>query len=208
MTSLIIARHGNTFAPDQTPTRVGRATDIPLVESGFLQAEALGRALAEKGMIPDIVYTSKLQRTIQTGERVLQVLNKPLATIPDDRFNEIDYGPDENKTENDVIARIGQEAIHDWNKNAIVPPDWKIDPEKIKQDWTNFADEILEKHPEKIVMVVTSNGVGRFAPYITGDFEGFRRLYPLKLRTGAYGIFEYDGQNWHVMEWNSNPSAD
>lgn len=205
MTSLIIARHGNTFTPDQTPTRAGRNTDIPLVEAGLFQAEALGRALAEKGLIPDVVYTSSLQRTKQTAHRALEVLNRPVETISDPRFDEIDYGPDENKTEQDVIARIGQEAIDQWNKNAIAPLGWKVDPEAIKNDWMAFADEILAKYPEQVVMVVTSNGVGRFAPYITGDFEGFRRQHLLKLRTGAYGIFEYDGHNWHVMEWNSRP---
>lgn len=206
MTSLITARHGNTFTPDQTPTRVGKATDLPLVESGLLQAEALGRALAEKGLIPDVVYTSNLRRTQQTAHRALEVMNRPLQTISDPRFDEIDYGPDENKTEDDVVSRIGKDAIDEWNKNAVVPPGWNIDPETIKQGWMGFAEEILEKHPEQTVLVVTSNGVGRFAPYITGDFETFRRNYPLKLKTGAYGIFEYDGQNWHVMEWNTRPA--
>ena len=32
VTRILIARHGNTFTKDQTPTRVGRHTDLPLVE--------------------------------------------------------------------------------------------------------------------------------------------------------------------------------
>ena len=32
-TRIIIARHGNTFTKEQTPTRVGGRTDLPLVET-------------------------------------------------------------------------------------------------------------------------------------------------------------------------------
>ena len=47
MTTLIIARHGNTFNPGDTPTRVGKHTDMPLVEKGEAQGRALGRYLKE-----------------------------------------------------------------------------------------------------------------------------------------------------------------
>ena len=39
-TRLLIARHGNTFQPDETPKRLG-LQDIPLVESGLAQGRAL-----------------------------------------------------------------------------------------------------------------------------------------------------------------------
>ena len=41
MTTLIIARHGNTFDKGDIPTRVGARTDLPLVEKGRAQAKAL-----------------------------------------------------------------------------------------------------------------------------------------------------------------------
>lgn len=48
--TLIIARHGNTFGPDDTPTRVGARTDLPLVESGIQQARLLGTHLRALGL--------------------------------------------------------------------------------------------------------------------------------------------------------------
>ena len=72
MTTLIIARHGNTFGPDDTPTRVGARTDIPLVEKGREQAKAIGKYLREQEMIPDVVYASKLKRAIETAEIAVQ----------------------------------------------------------------------------------------------------------------------------------------
>lgn len=205
MTSLVICRHGNTFRPEDPPRRIGRNTDIPLTKEGLRQAEALGVYMAHKALIPTAVFSSPLQRTQQMAERILNVLDLDLSIQHDERFNEISYGPDENQKEEDVIRRIGQEALERWNKKAIAPKGWDVNPEQIKQDWANFAQEILVEYPEQVVLVVTSNGVGRFAPYITGDYERFRKKHNIKLKTGALGVFEYDGSNWQVMEWNTRP---
>jgi len=72
MTTLIIARHGNTFTAGQTPTRVGARTDLPLVDSGIEQAQRLGKWMKENGYIPEITYCSELKRTKQTAEIALQ----------------------------------------------------------------------------------------------------------------------------------------
>src|SRR5581483_3833292 len=59
MTTLIIARHGNTFSLGETVTRVG-ITDLPLVESGLKQGLQLGTYLRANHLLPDIIFTSKL----------------------------------------------------------------------------------------------------------------------------------------------------
>ena len=50
MRTLIIARHGNTFRPGETPTRVGARTDLPLVEEE--RARGIGLYLKKLGLIP------------------------------------------------------------------------------------------------------------------------------------------------------------
>ena len=54
-------------------------------------------------------------------------------------------------------------------------------------------------------MVVTSNGIARFAPHITGDFDGFAARHKIKISTGGICVFDHDGQNWHVRNWNIRP---
>lgn len=205
MTRLLIVRHGNTFGPDDTPTRVGGRTDLPLVESGVKQAEALGQHFGQQEYIPDLVFTSELIRTKQTAEHILKELQieRPMQAL--EMLNEIDYGPDENKTEEEVIARIGKEAIETWDKEAIVPEGWEFDPDKAVQDWYSLSDTLLKDYQEKTIMIVTSNGIARFAPYLTGDYEGFKSSYKIKLKTGAYGLFEYQHNQWVVLEWGVRP---
>ncbi len=41
--TLYIVRHGNTFEPDEPPRRIGRRTDLPLVESGRAKEDKLGQ---------------------------------------------------------------------------------------------------------------------------------------------------------------------
>ena len=119
MTTLIIARHGNTVGPDDIPTRVGKHTDLPLVESGQEQAKRIGSYLQENRLIPDVVYASNLQRTQETARLSIKEsgVTNPIFTL--DMFDEIDYGPDENKPEADVIARIGADAIAAWDLSLI-----------------------------------------------------------------------------------------
>ena len=52
MKTLIIARHGNTFRPGETPTRVGSRTDLPLVEEE--RGRGIGRWLKQLGRNPEI----------------------------------------------------------------------------------------------------------------------------------------------------------
>src|SRR5690606_291260 len=102
-----------------------------------------------------------------------------------DIFSEIDYGQDENRPEEEVLARLGAQALRDWDERAVVPQGWKADPAAIARQWEDFAQGLLRDHPGATALVVTSNGTARFAPRLTGDFEGFRARHPLKLSTGA-----------------------
>jgi len=215
MTTLIIARHGNTFGPDDTPTRVGASTDLPLVRKGEEQARALGRYLRQHKLHPDAVYCSTLQRTKDTAEIALKEagIRNPVYAL--EIFNEIDYGPDENKTEKQVIARIGSGAIEAWDKNAVVPKGWDVDPSQIIDNWKNFAAHITEKKDtlsgeqldiNETVLVVTSNGVARFSPHIAGNYNAFCKTQTIKLSTGALGILRHKEGNWVIDSWNVKPS--
>lgn len=204
MTRLIIARHGNTFAPGDQVTYVGARTDLPLVESGIEQAKAIGHYLKNNKMIPDVVYCSNLQRTQQTAKIAIKESGVTNPVFPLDIFNEIDYGPDENKTREEIVVRIGEQMLINWDEHSIPPKGWKIDPQTVIQNWKNFTEQIRAHDDNETILVVTSNGIARFAPYITGDYKSFAAAHSPKLSTGGLSIFEYE-DGWHLKSWNLKP---
>ena len=209
MIRLIIARHGNTFNKGEVPTRVGARTDLPLVESGKEQAKMLGEYLVKFDLLPTKVYAAPLKRTMETAKGALEAAGMvDMAIEPLDIFTEIDYGPDENKPEDEVVARVGQKAIDDWNAFAKVPDGWKVNPDKIIGNWKSFADNLVKGGNDTTTMVVTSNGIARFAPYITGNFDAFAASHDIKIGTGCLAVFHFDATEWVCDSWNIKPKAE
>ena len=149
-------------------------------------------------------------------------LGSPCPVQPDARFIEVDYGPDENHSEEETKARLGADiatangtdpatlsaeeldalgeaAIEKWNAEAIVPPGWKVDVQQIITNWTDLAGEVQEG---EVLLCVSSNGTIRFAPHITGDYAGFCAEHDIKVATGGVCIFTCeDGNTWTCREW-------
>lgn len=222
---LIIARHGNTFLPEQTPTRVGRNTDLPLVEEQ--RGRAIGKYLLSRGIALDKAYAAPLKRTMGTAQLALEELDSDLNIIPIDAFVEVDYGPDENKTENEVMMRLGREYVKsdqltigsedeylkygknilkEWDAEAIVPQGWQVDAQQIIEAWHSFAAEIGEG---ETVLLCSSNGIIRFAPHILAQpYDEFCQQHEIKVATGSVSIFEEQNGKWMCSEWNSKPYKD
>jgi len=209
-TTLIIARHGNTFRPGETPTRVGAKTDLALVEEH--RGRSIGLFLKENNLVPDTIYAAPLRRTMQTAELAQKAIGIQMNISPLNNFIEIDYGPDENKTEDEVMLRLGEgnidkgKAIIDaWNKDATVPDGWSVDPQQVIKNWLDFAETMAVKHQK--TLLVSSNGIIRFAPYLTGDFNKFAQEHDIKVDTGGICIFEKEDneQFWTCTGWNIKP---
>ena len=109
VTRIIIARHGNTFTKDQTPLRVGAETDLPLVETE--RGTNVGKYLKMRTLIPVAVFAAPLKRTTETARLAIAALDKDIPLIADNRFTEIDYGPDEAKTEEEVVTNLNDVLI-------------------------------------------------------------------------------------------------
>lgn len=202
MTKIYIARHGNTFNPGDVVTRVGARTDMPLTEAGKQQGVALGKHFSEQALSFDVVFCSCLQRTRQTAKLALKEIHSDIEPVELDFLREIDYGPDENIAEEIVQARIGLQALDDWENKAIPPEGWIVDPDQLKKDWISFFDRSAEEYKDKTILVVTSNGIARFALQAIDENSS----HSLKLKTGAYGIVQVIGKGHYEIErWNIRP---
>jgi len=117
---LVIVRHGNTFDAGDVVTRVGGRTDLPLSSSGQAQAAALARHFAAAGTVFATARSSPLKRTRATAEAILAAVRNAPELTTDLFLREIDYGPDENRPEEEVVARIGKAALDEESANAVI----------------------------------------------------------------------------------------
>lgn len=202
---IVIVRHGNTFEDGEPPRRIGAGTDLPLTRRGEEQARALGRCFADKGWNFARILASPLQRTWQTAEAIVACQITPARIEPTLFLREIDHGPDEDQREDVVIARIGQQALDAWDKDAVAPPGWQVDPEIRTSAWHEFL--IATASVTRPILAVTSNGAARFALLSHRSLsEQSRKLNSLKLSTGAFGVI-VPGPcgTWQIATWNERP---
>lgn len=97
---IYVIRHGQT-ALNSAHALQGRS-DAPLNETGEAQARGAGRVLAERGIVFSHVFSSPLQRALQTAELVAPGV--PVRV--DERLIEMDYGPYEGTDLNDLPPEI------------------------------------------------------------------------------------------------------
>lgn len=92
MTLLLLIRHADN---DARKTRlVGRMPGVHLNQRGREQAEELARLLADVPI--QAVFSSPLERAVETAEPIARALNLPVETDPD--LLEIDYGEWQGRT--------------------------------------------------------------------------------------------------------------
>ena len=196
MRRIFIIRHGNTFESSAAARRIGARTDLPLVESGREQADRLGQWFAAQHLPVHRFYSGPLQRAAETATRIGTAIGRaPDGCLP--WLDEIDHGPDEGRPEAEVAARLGAQALSDWDEQGIVPAGWIVGAEHRIAAWRDwFAAE-----GEGVDLLVTSNGAARFALLAVGLQTG-----PLKLRTGAFGELAIDASGRiEVRRWDERP---
>ncbi len=203
---IYIVRHGNTFDKGDTVTRVGARTDLPLSVSGHAQAEALAKHFQSNGTHFTSAIAGPLKRTEQTARTILSAQSSPPGLQTGEFLREIDYGPDENQPEQLVIDRIGEAALAAWESHATPPPGWKVDPDALRQAWRDCLQSLAREDTAGPALIVTSNGIARFARLIAADAATRSAAADLKLKTGAYGIIHADAiGEARLKSWNERP---
>ena len=84
---IYVIRHGQTVL-NRAHALQGRS-DHPLNEVGAMQAREVGAHLADRGVVFSHVFSSPLQRAVQTA----QLVAPDVPVTVDERLIEMDYGP-------------------------------------------------------------------------------------------------------------------
>lgn len=119
--TLILLRHGNSVW-NQENLFTGWV-DVDLSDLGRHEAKRAGELLAESGLKPDLLYTSRLKRAIDTANIALDAADRSWIDVKRDwRLNERHYGALQGKDKAQTLAEYGPEQFQIWRRSFDVPP--------------------------------------------------------------------------------------
>jgi probable phosphoglycerate mutase len=154
MSLLLLIRHGeNEYV--KKGRLAGRLPDVHLNETGHKQAEAVAQSLASKLKKASVkaVYSSPLERTMETAEPIAAALN--IDIVPRPGLIETDYGDWQGKTLKDLGRRKLWKVVQN-NPSLMRFPGG----ESFAETQTRICSEIeslRSEHSEKDVLICVSH---------------------------------------------------
>ncbi len=120
MPKLILVRHGESQW--NLENRFTGWVDVPLTPRGEAEARIAGEHLRDLPV--DKVYTSVLQRAVNTSKIALEAAGKPdtLPTERDQALNERHYGDLQGLNKAETAAQYGDAQVKIWRRSYDVPP--------------------------------------------------------------------------------------
>lgn len=189
---IYLVRHGQTDW--NLIKKIQGQLDIPLNETGKMQADEAGRLLST--IRARKIISSDLSRTKQTAEIINRYLSLPLTF--DSKLRELNYGD----LEGVVATSVSQEEWHTFN----------FEPEKMHaedlKDFYNRVKSFFDELEYEDVVIVTHGGTLRMAMIIAQNKPVFNReefvhLYQtLKIKNAS--VFEWDRNNDEIQPVSGN----
>lgn len=121
MPRLILLRHGQSQW--NLENRFTGWWDVDVTEKGEAEARAAGALLKEKGLLPDVAFTSLQTRAIKTLHLALEEAG--ILWIPetkDWRLNERHYGGLTGLDKAETAAKHGDDQVKIWRRSFDIPP--------------------------------------------------------------------------------------
>jgi 2,3-bisphosphoglycerate-dependent phosphoglycerate mutase len=180
--TLILLRHGHSEW--NAKNLFTGWVDVDLNDQGREEARRGGELLAEKGLLPDILYTSRLKRAINTANIALNEADRGWIDVKRSwRLNERHYGALQGKDKAQTLAEFGEEQFMEWRRSYDVPPPPLADESEFSQvgdpRYADLGDDIPRTECLKDVLE-------RLMPYWESEIKGDLKAGKLVLVT-AHG---------------------
>ena len=193
--NLILVRHGqsewnskNLFTGWKNPG---------LTELGVKEAKDVGKLIADKGILFDLMYTSMLTRAQKTGDLILQEMRHPEITIiKNEALNERNYGSLAGLNKDDARKKWGDDQVHIWRRSFdIPPPDGESLKDTAERVLPYFKSEIMPKVIEGSSILIAAHGNSLRSLIMELDSISSEEIVNLEIPTGApiQYIFNEDG---------------
>lgn len=209
MQYLLLARHGNTFAPGQKAVWVGARNDLSLVDSGVAQAESLAQALEKASIKPEATYAARLKRTVSYAQIVHDQLQLSKAVILDHRLDEIDYGSWSGLSNDEIKSKFGDIELNEWMQYGKWPASFAGSESVIEEQVESFVQEVVEEQADKkLTLAVSSNGRLKYFLKLMQDiYSDYIEHAKWKVATGNICLLSYSKGLWDLICWNENPHS-
>jgi 2,3-bisphosphoglycerate-dependent phosphoglycerate mutase len=121
MSTLVLLRHGES---EWNALNLFTGwVDVHLTNKGVAEGKRAGQLLAERGILPDVVYTSLLRRAITTANLALDAADRHwIPVVRDWRLNERHYGALQGKNKAQIRDEYGNDLFMQWRRSYDTPP--------------------------------------------------------------------------------------
>jgi 2,3-bisphosphoglycerate-dependent phosphoglycerate mutase len=191
-TRVCIVRHGETDW--NAARRIQGQTDIPLNDTGRLQAEATAQGL--RGQHFAAIYSSDLQRAHDTAAAAAQVLQLPVQ--PETGLRERHYGEFQGLTQDEIKARddyaryIGRDVNFSYGNGESLA----VFSERIKDTLNRLA----RRHPGESILVFAHGGVLDII-YRIATHRPLETARDFPIPNAALNWIEIGNPDWQLVEW-------
>ena len=143
MTDLTLVRHGQS---DWNNKNLFTGWENPnLTSKGIDEAHATGLLLKKQSKIYSYLFTSLLDRAINTANIILEELDlNGINVVRDESLNERDYGELTGLNKDDAREKWGEDQVHIWRRSFDIPPPGG---ESLK----DTADRVIPYYENKIL---------------------------------------------------------
>ena len=190
---MLVARHGETQW--NLERKWQGSSDIPLNETGILQAKKLGKSLINEGI--SRIYSSDMARAMATARIVSDIVESGDITT-DNRLRERNLGKFEGWKSYEVADFMGipRESADILETDELTIEGWpEVEPWKtfVERVWSAILDISQSSQADK-TLVVAHGGVMRAITYTLTE-EG---LGMPEFSNGQIIRLRLDGKNWEI----------
>jgi len=166
VTDIYIARHGETKYNREGKMQ-GRGIDVPLNETGRLQARAISEELKDVSI--DHIFSSSLMRSMETAEIIAWTLRMKYHSYPE--LDEMNFGKFEGRASKEIEKEL--EEVHRTWKNGNT--DYAIDgggesPGMVLERVMTRTNDILNRHAGSTILIILH---GRLIRILLSNWLGY-----------------------------------
>ncbi len=200
---LVMLRHG--LSQWNLENRFTGFRDVPLTEEGINEAIRAGQKVAKAGYRFDGVYTSTLDRAIQTTKYVLdnaadnnahlKQADGTWAMVRHDDLRERDYGDLTGLNKAETADKFGADQVHIWRRSYDVPPPNGESLKNVVDDRVGpyFMKEIMPRLQKGENILLGAHGNTLRALLIVLGVRTPDNINEAEIGTGQPIVFEFNG---------------